>query len=143
MIIEAELADAAILPSGKETVLDFALRDQPIRFRVEAGIFKTHLRGQIPNKFQAGASVRVEVFSSEYRDPYLPVRYRAPTAYVRAIQLGGVEILPVSVSRRHHEKNRHYAWYILAFAAAASVVLSWGTWVKLGRGKGRLAELVQ
>jgi hypothetical protein len=143
MIVEAELAGAAVLRSGNENVLDFALRDQPVRFRVETEVFKKHLRGRIPSEFQEGALVRVEVFSSEYRDPYLPVPYRVPTAYVRSIGIGGVEILPLAISWRHHEDNRRYAWYLLALAASASVMLSWGTWVKLGHGKGRLAELVR
>lgn len=143
MVIETELIDAAVLRSGDEKVFDFALRNQLVRFRVETDIFKRYLRGQIPSEFQVGALVRVEVFSSEYRDPYLPVPYRVPTVYVRSIESGGVEILPVDVSRQHHEDNRRYAWYLLAFAAPASVMLSWGTWVKLGGGRGWLAELVR
>ena len=141
--IEAELTDAAVLRAGDENVFDFALRNQPVRFRVDTEIFKTHLRGRIPSEFQTGALVRVEVFSSEYRDPYLPVPHRAPTAYVRSIEIGDVEILPLAVSRRHHEDNRRYAWYLLTLAASASIILSWGTWVKLGHGKGRLADLVR
>ena len=143
MAIEAELTDSAVLRAGDENVFDFVLRNQPVRFRVEAEMFKKNLRGQIPSELQAGALVRVEVFRSEYRDPYLPVPYRVPTVYVRSIEIGGVEILPVAVSRHHHEDNRRYAWYLLAFAAPASVMLSWGTWVKLGHGKGWLAELVR
>ena len=128
---------------GMRMFLILLCATSPSRLRVAADLFKRNLRGQIPREFQAGALVRVEVSSLEYRDPYLPVPYRVPTVYVRSIEIGGVEILPADVSRRHHEDNRRYAWYLLAFAASASVMLSWGTWVKLGHGKGRLAELVR
>jgi hypothetical protein len=134
--IEGEILDVATLLVMDETVLDFALRNHSVRFRIQPGIFRTGFNGRVPSDFRPGAIARVQVFDSEYRNPYSPVPYRVPTASVNAIQIADVEILPLSVARQWHEENRRWAWYLLPLFAAGSVILSWGTWVKLGQIRG-------
>jgi hypothetical protein len=140
--IEGEIVEVETLRVREETVLDFSLRNQTLRFRVTTGIFQAGWHERVPSELRPGAVAKVQVFNSEYRNPYSPVPYRVPTVYVSAIEIAGIETLPLAVSRQWHENDRRWAWYLLGFAAAASVVLSWGTWVKLGRGKGRLADFV-
>jgi len=134
--IEAEILDVVTPVIRNETVFDFALRNQAVRFRVQSGIFRAGLNGRVPSEFRPGTIARVQVFDSEYRNPYSPVPYRVPTASVNAIQIADVEILPLGVARQWHEENRRWAWYLLPLSAAASVILSWGTRVKLGRIRG-------
>ena len=126
-------------PLGRdETVLDFALRNQAVRFRVQPGIFRAGLNGRVSSEFRPGVIARVQVFDSEYRKPVSPVPYRVPTASVNAIQIADVEILPLSVARQWHEENHRWAWYLLPLSVAASVILCWSTWLKLGQIRGHL-----
>ena len=77
--IEGKIVEVESLRMQEGTVVDFSVRDQTIRFRVAAGIFRVGWHERVPSEFRPGAVARVQVFHSEYLSPYSPVPYRVPT----------------------------------------------------------------
>jgi len=132
LTIEDEILDVKILRSRNDAVLDFALRNQPVRFRVQSGIFTAGFNGQVPGAFRPGTMVRVQVSDSDYREPLSPVTNRIPTVSVNSIQVGNTKILPLEVARRWHEENRGWGYYLLfTFVIPSTILLSWATRIKL------------
>ncbi len=129
--IEGKILDVQTPLVGEEKVLDFALRDQTMRFRVQADIFSAGLSRRVPSDFRPGAVATIWVTDNNYRAPSLPLPGRSPTSYVDAIQVGQNSILSLDISRRWHEENRQWAWYLLGFFIPATVLLSFGTRVRL------------
>jgi hypothetical protein len=129
--IEGEILDVQTPLVGEEKVLDFALRDQTMRFRVQPGIFSAGLSRRVPSDFRPGAIATIRVTDDNYRAPSLLLPGRSPTISVDAIQVGQHTILSLDISRRWHEENRQWAWYLLAFFIPATVLLSFGTRVRL------------
>ena len=131
--IEGEILDVRTLLVREEKVLDFALRDQFVRFRVQPAIFSAGMSRRVPSEFHPGALATIRVADDNYRAPSMPIFGRAPTVSVDAIQVGQRSILSLEVSRRWHEENRRWARYLLAFFLPATVLLSYGTRVRLRR----------
>jgi len=116
---------------NKQPVLDFALRDERVRFRVGETPFRELFQERVPRQL-AGANVRVTIPKKEYEKPFSPEPFDVPTVTVYAMEIAGSKLLPLEYSRQWDAGNRLTATIIASVVGVLSLFFSWKLLARLG-----------
>lgn len=127
--VAGRVTSVSVTTIDEHPVLDVAVDAQPVRFRVWDGLFADALAGDVPGELVPGAPVEVVVPREQLNAPRLSAPGRTPTVSVDALAVSGRSVLDLAASRRWHETNGQYEYWILllmtvgAFTCTSALVL--------------------
>lgn len=130
--IVGEAHDIRTPLSGNASILDFALRGEKVRFRVDAISFDTVFQGHVPPELRLGASVRVTVDKAQYEKPNSPDPFKLPTVNVDAMQVGGSQLLSLEHSRQRVDDNLRTGKRVVSVFALFALVCLWKLLARFG-----------